>query len=534
MKDEMSCGGFPVLSGKLAPRWLIGCARMRPPDHVSCKRGAPPKKYLLARHLKWIKIHSDPPNCRLDRNQSGGIGKVAQFTPSRLKSSDLVPSKILFMNLIQRIENRQATVAVIGLGYVGLPLVLGFCDSGFHVLGLDIDAAKTDSLAAGCSYIDYIPAGRIQNARAKQLLEVSVDFARVSEVDAIIICVPTPIGQHHEPDLSYIVSTMDAIIPHLRKGQLLCLESTTYPGSTKELLQDRLAALGFKAGEDMHFVFSPEREDPGNQVFSGHKIAKLVGGATASCLAAGLALYGAVFDTVVPVASTQVAEFAKLLENTFRAVNIGLVNELKMVADRMGIDIWEVIQAAATKPFGFTPFYPGPGVGGHCIPVDPFYLTWKAKEFGLHTRFVELAAEINESMPLYVVEKVAATLNERGQALNGSRVLVLGLAFKADVQDVRGSPSFEIMDLLGRRFAHVDYHDPHVPEVPPTREHGNWRGKRSIELSEGNLHSYDCIVIATAHSVYEPEFLARSCRCIIDTRNFMSGVSAPAGLVTKA
>jgi UDP-N-acetyl-D-glucosamine dehydrogenase len=438
------------------------------------------------------------------------------------------------MNLIERIEQREATVAVIGLGYVGLPLVLGFCDAGFRVLGLDIDPLKTHALEAGRSYISYIPETRIQGARDRGLLHVSTDFSRVREADAIIICVPTPIGAHHEPDLSYIVSTMDSIIPSLRPGQLLSLESTTYPGTTKELMQDRLSELGYKAGEDMYFVFSPEREDPGNQIFAGHKIPKLVGGVTDVCRQAGLALYGAVFETVVPVSSPQVAEFAKLLENTFRAVNIGLVNELKMVADRMGIDIWEVIHAAATKPFGFTPFYPGPGVGGHCIPVDPFYLTWKAREFGLHTRFVELAAEINESMPLYVVERVAETLNELGRPLKGSRVLVLGLAFKANVQDVRGSPSFEIMDLLARRHALVDYQDPHVPEVPPTREHGAWTGTKSVELTDEVLSHYDCVVIATPHALYDREQLARCCPCLVDTRNFMSGVVTRPGQVVKA
>jgi UDP-N-acetyl-D-glucosamine dehydrogenase len=300
------------------------------------------------------------------------------------------------------------------------------------------------------------------------------------------------------------------------------------------LLSDRLKACGFEAGRDLSFVFSPEREDPGNQIFAGNKIPKLVGGITPRCRDLGVALYGAVFETVVPVSSPKVAEFAKLLENTFRAVNIGMVNEMKIVADRLGIDIWEVIQAASTKPFGFTAFYPGPGVGGHCIPVDPFYLTWKAREVGIHTRFVELAAEVNDSMPAYVVERTVAAMNDRGRAMKGCRVLLLGLAFKADVQDVRGSPSFAIMDLLAARQAVVAYHDPFVPEIPPTREHGDWTGLTSEPWCRETFSSQDCVLILTAHSVFDPAELASWCNCIVDTRNLMSQVEATPGQVIKA
>lgn len=435
---------------------------------------------------------------------------------------------------IKLVETRQTRVAVIGLGYVGLPLALGFADAGFKVLGLDVDPHKIEILEQGGSYISYIPGTRVKNVRERDLLEVTVDFDRVREADAIIICVPTPIGHHLEPDLSYVTSTLASIKPHLRPGQLISLESTTYPGTTSEVVCSKLENDGLRAGEDLYFVFSPEREDPGNHQFPSHKIPKLVGGITPECCAAGVALYGAVFETVVPVSQPAVAEFAKLLENIFRSVNIGLVNELKMVADRMGIDIWEVINAAATKPFGFTPFYPGPGVGGHCIPVDPFYLTWKAKEFGIHTRFVELAAEINNSMPEYVVERAAEKLNSQKKALNGSRILVLGLSFKANVEDVRGAPSFRIMELLKERLVTVEYHDPHVPVIPPTREHQDWTGQHSVPWDESLFRAYDCVIIATPHAAYNLDELATWCDCIIDTRNLMARIRTRPGQVTKA
>lgn len=435
---------------------------------------------------------------------------------------------------IQLVEKRDARVAVIGLGYVGLPLALGFSEAGFKVIGLDIDPSKIEILEQGGSYISYISATRIKAVLARGLLEISSEFDRVREADAIIICVPTPIGHHLEPDLSFVTSTLESIKPFVRPGQLISLESTTYPGTTSEVVCGSLEKSGLRVGEDLFVVFSPEREDPGNQLFPSHKIPKLVGGVTQECGAAGVALYGAVFQTVVAVSRPAVAEFAKLLENIFRSVNIGLVNELKMVADRMGIDIWEVINAAATKPFGFTPFYPGPGVGGHCIPVDPFYLTWKAKEFGIHTRFVELAAEINDSMPEYVVGRVAEILNSRKKPLNGSRILVLGLSFKANVEDVRGAPSFKIMELLKERLVMVEYHDPHVLVIPPTREHQAWTDQRSVPWDEITFRSYDCVIISTPHAAYNLDELAKWCDCIIDTRNQMAGVSTRPGQVIKA
>ena len=438
------------------------------------------------------------------------------------------------MTTLSRIQNKEARIAILGLGYVGLPLALNFNRNGYHVIGLDVDQKKVDAINEGRSYIEHIPGAEIAEMKDKGLLRASTDFANASEVDAMIICVPTPLDNHHEPDLSYVISTAESVLPYLKAGQVLSLESTTYPGTTAEELQPRIEGKGFTIGKDFYLLFSPEREDPGNKDFPSHKIPKIVGGTTPACLEVGKALYQAAFEKVVPVSSTQVAEFAKLLENIYRSVNIGLVNELKIVADKMGIDIWEVVDAAATKPFGFKAFYPGPGIGGHCIPVDPFYLTWKAKEYGIHTRFIELAGEINESMPLYVVREVMNALNTRRKAMNGSRVLVMGLAYKADVDDERESPTFDILELLREHGAEADFFDPHVPVIRPVRKHPYWRGRKSVEWSEASVKSYDCVIISTWHKVFNKQELLAWADCIVDTRNALAGTASKPGQVKKA
>jgi UDP-N-acetyl-D-glucosamine dehydrogenase len=426
------------------------------------------------------------------------------------------------------------TVGILGLGYVGLPLLLSFAAKGIRVIGFDIDQKKIDHLQTGRSYIEHISPEPIKAALDAGLMDATTDFTRTGEPDALIICVPTPLDRHHEPDLSYVIATIDSLIPHLRKGQIVSLESTTYPGTTAEELVPKVEKRGFVIGTDVNVVFSPEREDPGNPQFHGTSIPKVVGGHTPQCLDAGVKLYGTVYPKVVPVKSTQVAEFSKLLENIFRAVNIGLVNEMKMVADRMGIDIWDVVDAAKSKPFGFMPFYPGPGLGGHCIPIDPFYLTWKAREYGIHTRFIELAGEINESMPEYVITRVAEVLNTHRKAVNGSRVLVLGLAYKSDVDDMRESPTFHLFDLLKQRGAIIDYYDPHVPEITPTREHAAWTGKKSVTWSKSVISSYDLVLIATNHKKVNLEELAEWAPVIVDTRNAMASIATQSGQVVKA
>ena len=407
------------------------------------------------------------------------------------------------------------TIGVVGLGYVGLPLVLAYAAKSFSAIGFDIDSSKIDHIHAGTSYIKHIPSDQIAEARASGKLDATTDFSRIKSCDAIILCVPTPLDEHFEPDLSYVVNTLESVAPHLKAGQILSLESTTYPGTTEEEVVSRVEKAGFKTGTDIFVVYSPEREDPGNAKFSATNIPKVVGGHTPACLEAGVALYGAAFETVVPVSSTQVAELTKLLENIYRAVNIGLVNELKIAADKMGIDIWEVIRAASTKPFGFTPFYPGPGLGGHCIPIDPFYLTWKAREFGVHTRFIELAGEINRSMPEYVVRKVVDALNQERKSLKGSKILLLGLAYKPNVDDDRESPSYVLIQKLEELGAIVDYNDPFVPVIPRTREHARYAGRKSVEISD----SYDCLLLATHHNAYaDYDFSSFSCP-MVDTRN---------------
>ena len=437
-------------------------------------------------------------------------------------------------NILEKFADKSAVIGVMGLGYVGLPLLLGYVGRGFRVLGLDVDSKKVTALHAGQSYIEHIPSEFIQQALSAKLLEATTDLSRVKEVDAIIICVPTPLSHHHEPDLSYVRATRDAIMPHLRHGQIICLESTTYPGTTDEEFLPHLEKLNFKMGENFHLVFSPEREDPGNPNFSGTNIPKVVGGHTAQCLEAGVACYGAIYNKVVPVSSTRVAEMVKLLENIFRAVNIGLVNEMKIVADEMGIDIWEVINAAATKPFGYTPFYPGPGLGGHCIPIDPFYLTWKAREFGVHTRFIELAGEINEGMPSYVVRRVGERLNRERKPINGSKILILGLAYKANVDDMRESPTFKLFDLLKAQGAEISFHDPHIPVVSPTREHAEYTGMKSIEWNQASVSAADLVLISTNHARVNLTELAAWAPCIVDTRNAMASILTKPGQVTKA
>ncbi|BCU76892.1 nucleotide sugar dehydrogenase [Luteolibacter sp. LG18] len=438
------------------------------------------------------------------------------------------------MNLQQKLSAKTAVVGVVGLGYVGLPLVLAYARAGFRGIGFDIDPKKPEALHRGESYIKHIPAAHVAEARAAGTLDATTDFRRVSECDAIILCVPTPLDHHFEPDLSYVTDTLESVVPHLREGQTISLESTTYPGTTDEEVVTRVEAAGFKVGTNLFVVYSPEREDPGNPKFSATNIPKVVGGITPACLEAGTALYAAAFEQVVPVSSCKVAELTKLLENIFRAVNIGLVNELKVAADAMDIDIWEVIRAASTKPFGFTPFYPGPGLGGHCIPIDPFYLTWKAREFGVHTRFIELAGEINRSMPKYVVHRAMEALNSRGKAVKSSKILLLGLAYKANVDDMRESPTFELMDRFRDLGAHVDFHDPHVPVVGPTREHMNWAGKESVAWSPETLASYDCVVISTHHAAFDLAQLAASADLIVDTRNAMAAIASREGQVIKA
>lgn len=419
------------------------------------------------------------------------------------------------MQLKDKFESKQAVIGIVGLGYVGLPLMLRYNAIGFKVLGIDVDQDWVDMLNQGKSKIEHIPHEAIVKARASGF-EAAADFSRASECDALLLCVPTPLNKYREPDLSYVLNTVKALQPHLRENQVMSLESTTYPGTTEEELLPRIEEQGFKVGENYFLVYSPEREDPGNPNFETRTIPKVVGGHTAACLAMGIALYQQAIDQVVPVSSTKAAEMTKLLENIHRAVNIGLVNEMKVVADRMGIDIFEVIDAAATKPFGFTAYYPGPGLGGHCIPIDPFYLTWKAREYGLHTRFIELSGEINRAMPEYVISKLVEALNQQGKALSRSRVLVLGIAYKKNVDDVRESPAIEIMELIRDKGADVQYSDPHVPVFPKMREHKFELA--SIQLNAEILQVYDAIVFATNHDKFNFELIRNNAQLIIDTR----------------
>lgn len=426
-------------------------------------------------------------------------------------------------------------IAIVGLGYVGLPLSLQFARSGVSVLGLDIDPAKVCRLNSGRSYIRHISSASVREQVAAGRFSASTDFAGVRRVEAVIICVPTPLNKNREPDISYIVNTGKAIAPHLQKGALVVLESTTYPGTTEDELRAVLeAGSGLKAGKDFHLAFSPEREDPGNPNSKVADIPKVVGGYTPACLKQASILYRRAIKTIVPMSSCRAAEATKILENTFRSVNIALVNELKIVYDAMGIDIWEVIEAAKTKPFGFMPFYPGPGLGGHCIPIDPFYLTWKAREYGQNTRFIELAGEINTAMPQYVVNRVAEALNSQRKSINGAKILVLGLAYKPNVDDDRESPSYHLLDLLKGRGAKVAYHDPYIPTVRPSREHSHWAGTKSVAWNRKTISQYDAVLIATHHDAVNYQELADWARCIIDTRNVTQRVKTKPGQTWKA
>lgn len=415
---------------------------------------------------------------------------------------------------IEKIDNKEAIIGIVGLGYVGLPLMLRFAEVGYRVIGIDVDETKNEILNSGKSYIKHIPSDQV--AKVKRLITATSDFAASAQADALILCVPTPLDKYREPDLSFVLQTTDALVPHLRRGQLISLESTTYPGTTEEELQPRLESTGLMVGEDIFLVYSPEREDPGNPNYTTATIPKVCGADTENCRAAGMALYSAVINQVIPVSSAKVAEMTKLLENIHRSVNIGLVNEMKILTDKMGIDIHEVIDAAASKPFGFVPYHPGPGIGGHCIPIDPFYLTWKAREYGVHTRFIELAGEINGYMPHWVVNKVASALNERERSIKNSRILILGIAYKSDVEDMRESPSVEILELLVKKGAKVDYSDPHVPVFPAMRSHHF--DLESVTLSASTLSNYDCVILATAHKAFDFNLIAENARLIVDTR----------------
>jgi UDP-N-acetyl-D-glucosamine dehydrogenase len=426
-------------------------------------------------------------------------------------------------------------IAVVGLGYVGLPLSLQFARSCVSVLGLDVDAKKVQLLNSGQSYIKHIEQSAIAELVKSGKFSASTEFCRIKEVEAVIICVPTPLTKNREPDISFVIKTGEMIAPYLAKGALVVLESTTYPGTTDEDLRVVLEeGSGMKAGMDFHLAFSPEREDPANEQNKIKFIPKVVGGYTLACLDRAVALYGKAVNTLVPVSSCRVAEATKLLENIFRSVNIALVNELKLIYGAIGIDIWEVVEAAKTKPFGFMPFYPGPGLGGHCIPIDPFYLTWKAREYGKHTRFIELAGEINTAMPEYVVHRVADALNTRNKAVKGSRVVILGLAYKPNVDDDRESPSYILMDLLSQRGAELEYYDPYVPVIKPTREHPHWAGKKSVEWDRATIESFDLVLITTNHSCVNYQQLADWAECIVDTRNAMAGTRLGSGKVWKA
>jgi UDP-N-acetyl-D-glucosamine dehydrogenase len=427
------------------------------------------------------------------------------------------------MDLRSKIESGSAVVGVIGLGYVGLPLAAAFCRAGFRVLGFDVDPAKIDMLKRGESYLKHLGPELVSDMKKSGRFDATADFARLGEPDAVISCVPTPLGKHLEPDLSYVERTADDIAKTLRPGQLVVLESTTYPRTTREIMLPRFEAKGLKCGTDFYVAYSPEREDPGRKDHNTQTIPKLVGGIDPASGEIATALYRKAIRQVIPVSTAEVAESAKLLENIYRAVNIALVNEMKVVLTAMGIDVWEVIRAASTKPFGFQAFYPGPGLGGHCIPIDPYYLTWKAREVGHATRFIELAGEVNHAMPDYVVRRVVNALNDRGRAVKGSKVLVLGLAYKPDVDDVRESPSFELIEKLEHLGAHVDYNDPHVPATHYMRSWGDL-GKKSVSLTAESLKGYDCVLVATHHAAYDWQMVADHAKLVVDSRNALRDV----------
>ena len=418
--------------------------------------------------------------------------------------------------LIEKLNNKTAVIGIFGLGYVGLPLMLRYVEVGYKVLGFDIDKEKVVLLNQGRSYIKNIPAEKIAQAVQIGVFNATTDFSQSVQVDALIICVPTPLNKYREPDLSFVLNTIDSIVPYLRKGQVVSLESTTYPGTTDEELKPRIESRSLRVGEDIFLVFSPEREDPGNPDFETRTIPKVCGGDTKQCLEVGVSLYRQVIDQVISVSSTRTAEMTKLLENIHRAVNIGLVNEMKIVADKMGIDIHEVIRAAATKPFGFVPYYPGPGLGGHCIPIDPFYLTWKAREYGLNTRFIELAGEINRGMPEWVVSKITDALNNRGKSIKGCKLLVLGISYKKNIDDMRESPAVELMELLEAKGAAISYSDPHVPVFPKMRKHQF--NLSTIEITPETIASYDLLLLATNHDAFDYTLIKKHAKLIVDTR----------------
>ena len=422
--------------------------------------------------------------------------------------------------LINKLTDKTATIGIIGLGYVGIPLALRYAEAGYKVLGFDIDPDKVEKISAGKTYIKHIPDQDIQLA-VDAGFEATIDFTRATDADALILCVPTPLDLHREPDLSYVLDTMDSLLPYLRKGHVVSLESTTYPGTTDEELKPRIEGTGLNVGDDVFLVYSPEREDPGNPNFKTQTIPKVCGGDTKACQEVGIALYKHVIDEVVSVSSTRAAEMTKLLENIHRAVNIGLVNEMKIVADKMGVDIYEVIDAAATKPFGFVPYYPGPGLGGHCIPIDPFYLTWKAREYGINTRFIELAGEVNSSMPEYVLNKIVSGLNSQKKAINGSRILMLGIAYKKNIDDMRESPSVEIMQLMQDCGAEIHYSDPYVPVFPKMRRYSFTM--KSVDVTSENIKDYDCVVVGTDHADFDYEMIRENAKLIVDTRGMYRG-----------
>jgi len=435
------------------------------------------------------------------------------------------------VRLIQKILNKKVLVGIIGMGYVGLPLVLRFCEEDFRVLGFDIDSKKIAALKRGKSYLKSIPSSRISRFIRSGHLQVTNDFSRLNQPDCLLICVPTPLTEKMEPDLRYIENTNEAIRQNLRKGQLIVLESTTYPGTTEELILPKLETTGLKAGKDFFLAFSPEREDPGNKRFATHQIPKVVAGLTPPCQKLVTTLYSQIIAKVVPVSSPRVAELTKLLENIYRSVNIALVNELKMLADRMGIDIWEVIEAASTKPFGFSPFYPGPGMGGHCIPIDPYYLSWKAREYDFTTRFIFLAGEINVHVPYYVVAKIQDALNERGKSIKGARILILGVAYKKDVDEARESPALAIMDLLQKKGAVILYHDPNIPSLPSFRKYSF--KLKSSPLTDQLLRRVDAAVVVTDHSI-DYRRIVKLVSLIIDTRNVTKGMDRYKKKIVKA
>ncbi len=432
----------------------------------------------------------------------------------------------------RKIEKKTLKVGVLGLGYVGLPLVSEFTSAGLKVIGFDIDPKKVTVLNSGRSIIKHIPHSQVKKMTGSGLFRATTNMSLIKTVDAVIVCVPTPLTANREPDMQFIIKSSETIAKYLCRGQLITFESTTYPGTTRELVAEILERSGLKAGRDFHLAYSPEREDPGNKNFTTKTIPKVVGGLTRKCLDMACKLYNAAIDTIVPVSSLEAAEAAKIVENVYRCINIAMVNELKVVFDRMGIDVWEVINAAKTKPFGFSAFYPGPGLGGHCIPIDPFYLTWKARQYGIPTRFIELAGEVNTNMPHYVVQKTMDALNERKKSLKGAKLLILGLAYKKDIDDVRESPSIELIELFNKKGAKVDYSDPYIPRTPKQRQHD--LKMTSKKLSAKMLAGYDAIVISTDHSCYDYNWIVKNAKLVVDTRNATSAVKSGRSKIVKA